>query len=126
MNQDDDNTRTHVVLTQGTIVSQYRIVEKIGAGGMGEVYLAEDTKLKRKVALKFMPAHLTSDREMRLRKVNCQNCVGCRAFRGGTLKVALGVVHWQKDSCPKQGLRRPPVAQDPMHSALMTHPFAQR
>jgi len=33
----NDNTRTHVVLTKGTMVSHYRIVEKIGAGGMGEV-----------------------------------------------------------------------------------------
>ena len=36
---DDDNTRTHIVLTEGMMVSHYRIVEKIVAGGMGEVYL---------------------------------------------------------------------------------------
>lgn len=64
---DDDKTQTHVVLTQGTLVSHYRIVEKIGAGGMGEVYLAEDTKLNRQVALKFLPAHLTSDNDLRTR-----------------------------------------------------------
>jgi serine/threonine protein kinase/tetratricopeptide (TPR) repeat protein len=63
----NDNTRTLVVLTKGTMVNHYRVIEKIGAGGMGEVFLAEDTKLKRRVALKFMPTHLASDADMRAR-----------------------------------------------------------
>ena len=66
-NSDHDKTGTFTILTNGTQVSHYRIVEKIGQGGMGEVFLADDTKLQRRVALKFLPALLNNDSEVRAR-----------------------------------------------------------
>ncbi len=60
---DGDQAQSFVSLTKGTKISHYRIIEKIGAGGMGEVYLAEDTNLNRQIAIKVLPDMFGSDQE---------------------------------------------------------------
>jgi len=64
---EEDRTETHYVLTVGTEVGHYRILERIGSGGMGDVYVAEDSQLDRKVALKFLSQRLCQDEDCRRR-----------------------------------------------------------
>jgi eukaryotic-like serine/threonine-protein kinase len=62
-------TRTggNVTLTAGSRLGPYEILSAIGAGGMGEVYRARDTRLERTVAVKVLPEHMTSDEDLRQR-----------------------------------------------------------
>ena len=56
-----------MALTLGSSLGPYRIVERVGAGGMGEVYKAHDTRLNRTVAIKVLPGSLTSDPDAKRR-----------------------------------------------------------
>ncbi len=50
-------------LEADSLLGHYRIIEQLGAGGMGEVYLAEDNRLHRKVAFKVLPDNFAADKE---------------------------------------------------------------
>ena len=65
-------------LTKGTRLGSYEILSQLGAGGMGEVYLARDTRLDRTVALKLLPAEFTKD-ENRVRRFS-QEAKGASAL----------------------------------------------
>src|SRR5947209_16607206 len=54
----------------GKTVGHYRVTLKLGAGGMGEVFLAEDTRLERRAAIKFLPAEMAADPGRRQRFLN--------------------------------------------------------
>jgi eukaryotic-like serine/threonine-protein kinase len=55
------------MLSSGTRLGPYEILAPAGAGGMGEVYRAKDTRLDRIVAIKILPAHLSSNPDLKLR-----------------------------------------------------------
>jgi serine/threonine protein kinase len=56
-----------MTLESGSKLGPYEIIEPLGAGGMGEVYRAKDTRLEREVAIKVLPEHLSGDPELRQR-----------------------------------------------------------
>ena len=56
-----------MTLSAGTRLGPYEILAPIGAGGMGEVYRARDTRLDREVAIKVLPSHLSENEEIRQR-----------------------------------------------------------
>ena len=89
-------------LTPGARLGPYEILSAIGAGGMGEVYRARDTKLNREVALKVLPEAFTLDpdrlarfkREAQvLAALNHPNIAAIHGFEDSSTTHALGRVH---------------------------------
>ena len=95
-------------ITPGTQLARYEIRSQLGAGGMGEVYLAEDTRLHRKLALKVLPAEVAANHE-RMRRFNqeatsarlrfCDECLLCRLGRArddpiSTANITDAVSSW--------------------------------
>ncbi len=102
----------------GKTISHYKILEKLGEGGMGVVYLAEDTKLNRQVALKFLPSNLTRDQETKERFLhearaastldhpNICNVHEIEETEGGQIFICMG---YYKGESLKERIERGPL-----------------
>jgi serine/threonine-protein kinase len=108
----------------GRTILQYQVVEKLGSGGMGEIYRAVDTRLNRSVALKVLPASMSGDPDRRRRflqeaqaasALNHPNIITIYDIvpEGGTYYIVMEYVAGQTllGLIPKDGLRVPLVLQ---------------
>jgi serine/threonine protein kinase len=100
------------------VLDHFRIVSPIGAGGMGEVYLAEDVRLGRKVALKILSTRLDAD-EDRLRRFEQEARTVSALNHPNILTV-------HDTSCRRSSSRRPPTSRQSGFSVTPTSTTARR
>ncbi len=123
-------------LEPGTTLGPYRVTAKIGEGGMGEVYLARDTKLDRDVALKVLPQAFTDDPNRLARFEREANANGvdahrnpilskrCRSSRFKPVEWAPGPFAANRDDWTANGSRIDFDGPDPPNGYLRVPPFA--
>ena len=91
-----------MALTTGTRLGGYDITAQIGEGGMGQVYRATDTRLKRHVAIKILPSSLAADAEPRYRTRRPGSDYGILVRRTGPEIKELDEPRWICRSAPAQ------------------------
>ena len=102
----------------GETIAHYRITAKLGEGGMGEVYRATDTKLRRDVALKFLPDHFLDDAD-RLSRFQCEAQV-LASLNHPNIAPIYGLEESRKHAlyCDGVGGRRTIILNDSAHSKI--------
>src|SRR2546421_3538155 len=91
-----------MTINPGTRLGRYEIRSKIGAGGMGEVYLAQDTKLDRKVALKILPADVAAHPD-RLRRF-VQEAKAASALNHPNIITIYEIEEWSSSPTVREGV----------------------
>jgi len=78
----------------GKTISHYRILEKLGEGGMGIVYKAEDTKLKRLAALKFLPSSIMASEAEKARFIHEAQAAAALNHPNRRRKISMHLSNW--------------------------------